>query len=296
MTTVVDRLPPTKNPAPPLDYEHKLWGMHEVEPSPRFLGGLRLRYCLEDLAGITGRVLEVGCGGGAMLRAIRRHRPDLQVDGLDLSKSALRNARQRPGQVRYLAGDAHQLPVASESYDAVVVLDVLEHLPDPQAALHEVQRVLKPGGVLHLFCPLEGDLRNLHGVLHRLGWRSKEKLIGHIQHFTEDDLLANLERADLHETATHWSGHLVNQLTDVAYFTMLDVTGRDKRGSVEVPPTGERTDFGRRVLRFMSSLVAVLSYSESVVASSIPGSGLHVKAAAVRGSFYWSRKRLKRAR
>ncbi|MCK5644624.1 MAG: hypothetical protein KAJ19_27750, partial [Gammaproteobacteria bacterium] len=48
------------------DYESKVWGGHEVMVTPTYLGALRLRYCLEDLRGIYGRVLEVGCGAGGM--------------------------------------------------------------------------------------------------------------------------------------------------------------------------------------------------------------------------------------
>lgn len=295
MSAVLDRAS-INGAAPALDYEDKLWGAHELEPTPRYLGGLRLRYCLDDLAGISGRVLEVGCGGGAMARAIKRHRPDLQVDGMDLSCSALDAARRRAGGVQYLGGDALRLPVATDRYDAVVVLDVLEHLPDPHMALSEVNRVLKPGGLLHLFCPVEGDLRNLHGLLHRLGWRSKEKLIGHIQHFSERELIHQLERADLQETGTHWSGHLVNQITDVAYFSWLELSGREKSGSVEIVPATGQGGFGASLMRMLSPLVATLSYAESRIARSIPGSGLHVKAAAVRGSFYWSRRRVRASR
>lgn len=293
MTTALDRVPINGGSDASLDYERKLWGAHEVEPSPRFLGGLRLRYCLDDLIYINGRVLEVGCGGGAMVRAIKRHRPDLQVDGLDLSWSALSAARGRKGPVGYLQGDAHRLPILSDSYDAVVVLDVLEHLPDPQAALKEIHRVLKPGGLLHLFCPVEGDLRNLHGILHRLGWRAKEELIGHIQHFTEDELIDQLQRADLHETGTKWSGHLVNQLSDIFYFTLLSVAGREKQGSVELPRNRDGLGLAANVLRVLGTIVASLSFFESRLAREVPGSGLHIRAAAVRGSFYWSRRRIK---
>ena len=127
---------------PKIDYERKLWGVHDVEPSPKYLGGLKLKYCLEDLEGVRGKVLEIGCGGGAMTRSIKRYRPDLEVHGLDLSKSALSIALDMGGDIDYGAGDADRLPFAPGTYDAVVMLDILEHLPDPKVALAEVHRIL----------------------------------------------------------------------------------------------------------------------------------------------------------
>lgn len=268
-------------PATEIDYEHKLWGAHEVEPTPRYLGGLKLKYCLEDLEGVSGKVLEIGCGGGAMTRAIKRYRPDLEVHGWDLSSSALSVAAKTGGEVGYGAGDAHRLPIADDTYDAVVMLDVLEHLPNPQSALKEVRRILASGGRFHLYCPLEGDTRNLHGLLRRLGWRAKEKLIGHIQQLTESDLTQLLEATNLSIKRSHWSGHLVNQLADVVYFTAIDLSNRNKTTSIEgliESSNGELRNTGIKIAKLALSAV---SYWESVRFARIVGSGTHILVEAV---------------
>ena len=75
----------TRWPTPPpedFDYESKVWGEQELSLDPTTLGALRLRYCLEALQGVRGTVLELGCGAGSFLRALRSHRPDLAVVGL----------------------------------------------------------------------------------------------------------------------------------------------------------------------------------------------------------------------
>ena len=46
---------------PGFDYESKLWGAHQVEAKPSYLGALRLEYALQDLNPINGKVLEIGC-------------------------------------------------------------------------------------------------------------------------------------------------------------------------------------------------------------------------------------------
>ena len=258
-----------------IDYEHKLWGAHEVEPTPKYLGGLKLKYCLEDLEGVTGKVLEIGCGGGAMTRAIKRYRPDLQVHGLDLSVSALSVAKHAHGGVSYGSGDAHRLPIVTGSYDAVVMLDVLEHLPDPQSALKEVHRILTPHGVFHLNCPLEGDIRNLHGILHRFGWRAKEDLIGHVQLFTDQDLRNQLRSFNFLVGKARWSTHGLNQIADIAYFTWRDRSKHTIQTSIEgYLESRDEADLSSTATKFAKVLFAAATFYESLVFEHVPGAGI----------------------
>ncbi|NIN64977.1 MAG: methyltransferase domain-containing protein, partial [Anaerolineae bacterium] len=113
--------------------------------------------CLEDLAATRGRVLDVGCGGGNMPKAIRHYRPDLEVWGTDLSMRSLRAGLSEPDGVRFGAARGERLPFSNGAFDAVTMFDVLEHLKEPDAALREVHRVLRPGGLFHLFLPLENQ-------------------------------------------------------------------------------------------------------------------------------------------
>jgi SAM-dependent methyltransferase len=85
------------------------------------------------------KCLEVGCGRGLF--------QDLVTDytGIDLS-SAVAPLMHKP----FIACDATSLPFADRSFDAVWSVTVLEHIPQPQSALEEMRRVLKPGGLLFL--------------------------------------------------------------------------------------------------------------------------------------------------
>jgi ubiquinone/menaquinone biosynthesis C-methylase UbiE len=258
------------------DYARKLWGGHQVKPTPTYLGGLKLRYCLDDLVEVRGQVLEVGCGGGAMLRAIKAYRSDLEVYGCDFSWRSVQMAHDWPEAINYTVGDAHHLPLKSESYAAVVMLDVLEHLPDPRQALTEIYRLLMPGGRFHLFVPCEGDLRTLHGLLWRLGWQAKEKLIGHIQHFTPHELQTLLSELGFQIKRSRWSGHAVNQVVDVAYFTWIDWRGRQVTTSVESYLNDAPPGMIPWLVNAAKSSVAVASYYESRLLINVPGSGVHL--------------------
>jgi len=279
-TDVTAAAKPSESPV--FDYETKTWGGHAVGLSPRHLGALRLRYCLSDIANACGSVLEVGCGAGAMARAIKRGRPDLQVVGCDISQKAIGLARQDPQGVSFDIGDAYGLPYRDSSFEAVVMFDVLEHLDEPGRSIREVVRVLSPGGLFHLFVPCEGELHTIHGILARLGWRAKEKYGGHVQRTTARDVLMEFERAGLEVLRRRWSGHLINQIVDAAYFTALDIRGRNVTTSIEGYLAGAQRSARSLAVDLAKSTVAIVSYLESAPVPWLPGMGIHVTGRKVR--------------
>lgn len=97
-----------------------------------------------------GRALEIGCGRGVGTELILDLFDAAAVDAFDLDPRmvalASRRLRQRGRRVRLWVGDATAIPVAAASYDAVFDFGIVHHIPDWRRALHEVRRVLRPGG------------------------------------------------------------------------------------------------------------------------------------------------------
>lgn len=93
------------------------------------------------------RVLEVGCGTGAVLSELNPP-PATQVIGLDIDPAALQIARQHAPTVQLLAGDTHRLPFATASFDIAFCHFVLLWLAQPNRALGEMRRVVRPGGAV----------------------------------------------------------------------------------------------------------------------------------------------------
>ena len=97
------------------------------------------------------RMLEVGCGGGLICENLAL-RGAIMV-GIDPAEQALQTAREHADQnglgerITYDQGYAEALPYASDSFQAVVCLDVLEHVKDLRQTIQEIARVLAPGGV-----------------------------------------------------------------------------------------------------------------------------------------------------
>lgn len=104
---------------------------------------VRLRALVQALGPLDGlRVLDLGCGKGRF--AVRLRAGGARVVGLDLSESMLAAAPP----VDRVRGSARRLPFAAGVFDAVVAVEVLEHLDTVGPVLAEAARVLRPGGVL----------------------------------------------------------------------------------------------------------------------------------------------------
>jgi len=124
------------------------------------------------------RVLDVPCGGGVALRGLRPGQ-GVAYDAVDIAEPMLartRAAARRRGvadQVRTRRRDVVDLPAADASYDLVVSLTGLHCFPDPAAAVAEMARVLRPGGVVVGSTVVRGD-----AVTPRAVWGTASHLTG----------------------------------------------------------------------------------------------------------------------
>ena len=97
------------------------------------------------------KLLDIGCGTGALLHEVQTIEPSLDVCGVDLSAEMLGVARDRlrPG-TPLLRADVGRLPLAAATYDVVVSSSSFHYWEPPERGLAEIARVLRPGGRLVL--------------------------------------------------------------------------------------------------------------------------------------------------
>jgi len=154
-------------------------------------------------------VLDVGCGAGrhafeAYRRGARVIAADLdrgELTGVGVMFAAMRAEGEAmpPAGAAALSADATNLPFPDGSFDAVIVAEILEHIPDDAAAMAEIARVVRPGGSVAVTVPawlpericwaLSADYHNVPG--------------GHVRIFTRGELTAKLTAAGLTPVGAH---------------------------------------------------------------------------------------------
>lgn len=98
---------------------------------------------------LTGRVLDVGCGTGALLQKLAQNCPQATLVGLDPVPEMLAVARGRvPPGTELREGWAEELPFEDDDFDVVVSCNMFHYVRQPVSALREMSRVLRPGGEL----------------------------------------------------------------------------------------------------------------------------------------------------
>ncbi|MER5215614.1 class I SAM-dependent methyltransferase [Streptomyces sp. NPDC002838] len=97
----------------------------------------------EQLSGVHGRLVDVGCGNGKFIQRLRDERPDLALLGLDIAPGILASV---PGPVA--VADATRLPLVTASVDAALALHMLYHVPDIPQAVRELSRVVARDGLV----------------------------------------------------------------------------------------------------------------------------------------------------
>ncbi|MFQ5465101.1 MAG: class I SAM-dependent methyltransferase [Thermodesulfobacteriota bacterium] len=94
------------------------------------------------------RLLDVGCGTGALLKTLSGAYPGLRLAGVDPTSEMLAVALKRlEPDVRLEEAWAEKLPFRDDHFDVVVSCNIFHYIREPTAALHETARVLKPGGL-----------------------------------------------------------------------------------------------------------------------------------------------------
>ena len=121
------------------------------------------------------RILEIGCGEGLMLRGLHDTN---EIHQVDISPTLVEKAAKYNPRAR--VGDALDLPYDEGQFDAVLLVAVLEHLPDPKAAVDQAHRVLKRGGKLLILLP--NDIWMSVGRMVLLKWPPRYP--GHISFIT----------------------------------------------------------------------------------------------------------------
>ena len=153
----------------------------------------RLLHCACPNGGV---LLDMGCATGNFVREVCRNTGWRGV-GFDLSTRALTVAHSQG--IAVWCGEATSIALPDAVCDAVTLWEVIEHVPDPQATLAEVRRVLRPGGTLLLSTPNGASWQARNWGRHWAGWDPPR----HLHVFSFPILQQLLHASGLHITQRH---------------------------------------------------------------------------------------------
>jgi SAM-dependent methyltransferase len=155
------------------------------------------------------KLLDLGCGGGRhAFQAVRLGARVIALDAQSVEVSQVRDtigAMLDAGEVRdddeagVVQGNALRLPFCDGSFDRVIAAEVLEHIPDDNAAMAELSRVLRPGGTMAVTVPRFGP----EAVNWALSHEYHDVPGGHVRIYRRSTLLERLRRAGLRPLDSH---------------------------------------------------------------------------------------------
>ena len=128
-------------------------------------------------------MLELGCGTGYVLEAVRAAFPGWRVVGSELYDQGLAVARARMPGAELVQVDARALPYREE-FDVIGAFDVLEHIDEDETVLREMHAATRPGGGIVLLVPQHPRL-----------WSAMDAVAHHVRRYTRRDLVAKVRAA-----------------------------------------------------------------------------------------------------
>jgi SAM-dependent methyltransferase len=130
------------------------------------------------------RIVEIGCASGYTLQLLRQTFTDATLIGADPFEEVLSAVAEKLPDVPLLQFDLLKCPLPDGFADGVVMLNVLEHIEDDDAAIHQIFRILRPGGVACIEVPGGPSLFDLY-----------DRILQHYRRYRMRELTARLEKA-----------------------------------------------------------------------------------------------------
>lgn len=265
------------------DYNETIWGEDTASLEPAHPTAFRLKTSLQAINALNpnARILEVGCGAGQFIRAIKKQRPDFDCYGFDISESAITWAQEHDKTVSYTSGVPSKWPYENNFFDAILIFDVLEHVESVEDTLKEIKRLLKNDGIFYSFIPCEGDVLSVWHYLRF--WPRLDKLTykyaGHINRYSRQRWLNIFDNFGFTCTKIIYGEHFFGQLIGVTSFYLMDRRSRNKKivqlnNENYFKAVASETKF-KLLFNWLRKSVNSLIYFESILFARFPSSNVH---------------------
>ena len=177
-------------------HEDSAGDAHPIDQASRADAIRQLQRCLKGNPAPV--ILEIGCSSGFLLKEIALALPHAVLVGADVVNEPLYRLTKKLPNVPLMRFDLLKCPLPDATFDAVVLLNVLEHIEDDGEALRRIACLLKPGGVAIIEVPAGPHLYDAY-----------DKALMHFRRYMMPDLVAKIETAGLAVTRKSHLGCLV---------------------------------------------------------------------------------------
>ncbi|MFZ5736407.1 class I SAM-dependent methyltransferase [Rhodopseudomonas palustris] len=185
-------------------WSDELTELHEsaADSGNHFIDVASRRHAIAELERAVGdrpaAIMEVGCSAGHLLADMRKSLPNARLTGGDYTIGTLEKlGRKMPG-IPLIRFDLANSPLPSEQYDAMVLLNVLEHIEDDRSAVRHIERMLKPGGTVVIEVPGGPEL-----------YDDYDKQLQHFRRYTLQGICDVVESAGLVVERRNYLGALI---------------------------------------------------------------------------------------
>jgi SAM-dependent methyltransferase len=185
-------------------WSDELTELHEsaTESGTHFIDVASRNHAINELRRALGTrsvsIMEVGCSAGHLLADMRRNLPNATLTGGDYTLGTLLKLGEKMPGIPLVRFNLAASPLPSNSYDAMVLLNVLEHIEDDAAATRHIARMLKPGGVAVIEVPAGPEL-----------FDDYDRQLQHFRRYTLPGICSVVEQAGLVVERRNYLGALI---------------------------------------------------------------------------------------
>jgi SAM-dependent methyltransferase len=198
-------------------------GTHFIDVASR-------KHAIDELIRVVGGrqsdIIEIGCSAGHLLTDMRTALPIARITGADYTIGTLRAIEKKCDGIPLIRFDLTKCPLPSESYDAAVLLNVLEHIEDHEAAMGHVARILRPGGAAVIEVPAGPEL-----------FDDYDRHLMHFRRYRLNELCMLAEKAGLHIEFKNYLGAFIYPAFRIA----KHLSNRTHRDATEAQAHVERS-------------------------------------------------------
>jgi ubiquinone/menaquinone biosynthesis C-methylase UbiE len=166
------------------------WSGEALDDKRKGLKELKFSKIYDYLQGKKGRLLEIGCGHGKMIYSLYLKNPNIEYTGCDVDEEAIRSCREKFLFAKFYRQEAENIQ-QNNTFDYVLVSDVLEHVRDFKKVIRNAHLALKEGGACIFVTVTENDL-GIYKLLRffKPDWSVRTR--GHINYFTKKQIFEEI--------------------------------------------------------------------------------------------------------